>query len=111
MARFKVIREHYGDRMYQPGEIRELADGEGRHLVPRCLEPIETKAEPAPRNKAEGPAPKNKARNYDDMTVGQLRTLAKERDVDLGDAKLKVEIIDALERVDAKGADDPEAGE
>jgi hypothetical protein len=111
MTKYKVIRQHYGDRLYMQGETREIAEAEARHLVPRCLEPIAAKAEPAPKNKAEGPAPKNKARDYADRTVDELKALAGERKVDLGDAKRKADIIAALELADEQGADDPEAGE
>ena len=111
MAKYKVIRQHLGDRMYMPGEVRELAEADARYLIPRCLEPLAAKAEPAPKNKAEGPAPQNKARDYADMTVAELRALAEERSVDLRDAKVKADIVAALEQSAEKRPDDPEAGE
>lgn len=63
MAKFKVVREHFGDRMYAVGEERELDEKAAAHLVPRVLQPVveKKKAERAPRNKAEGAAPANKA--------------------------------------------------
>ena len=66
MAKFRVMREHHGDRFYARGETREADAGTVRHLVERgVLEPLgdtaaESKAEPAPRNKAIK-APRNKA--------------------------------------------------
>lgn len=110
MAKYKVIRQHQGDRMYLPGEERELPEGDAGHLIPRCLVPISGKAEPAPKNKAE-PAPKNKARDYGDMTIAELKVHAEDRAVDLGEAKLKADIIAALELADEQSADAPEAGE
>ncbi|WP_247366882.1 hypothetical protein [Bradyrhizobium sp. 18] len=68
--KFKVLRRHDGDRMYEEGETREGTQADLGHLVPNVLELIgpaepepvapEQKAEPAPQNKAE-PAPANKA--------------------------------------------------
>lgn len=62
MAKFKVVREHYGDRHYMPGDVREVSAADVAHLVPSVLAPLEIKAEPsAPLNKAEDAAPANKA--------------------------------------------------
>jgi hypothetical protein len=59
MKTYRVIRKHIGDRTYLPGDERQ---GEFlEHLVPRVLQPISAKAEPALNNKAEGAAPANKA--------------------------------------------------
>lgn len=69
--KYRVIRRHDGDRMYEEGEIREGTQADLGHLVPNVLEPIgpaetvserspEAKSEPAPENKVE-PAPSNKA--------------------------------------------------
>jgi hypothetical protein len=76
--RFKVLRALDGDRFYQPGETREMAPADAKHLVDlgaleeikaseRAPEPEpaptpqpEQKAEEPPLNKAE-PAPQNKA--------------------------------------------------
>ncbi|MBR1193231.1 hypothetical protein [Bradyrhizobium sp. AUGA SZCCT0160] len=72
--KFKVLRRHEGDRMYEEGDTREGTQAELGHLVPKVLEllgpadrpldpakPAEpVKAEPAPLNKSE-PAPANKA--------------------------------------------------
>jgi len=67
MAKFKVIREHIGDRPYVEGEIREADARDVAHLVPRVLEPIgadaKAKAKPAskpamtPKAKAKGSKP------------------------------------------------------
>lgn len=60
--KFKVRRQHLGDRMYLPGETREIAAGAVKHLVDNgVLEPIKAKAEPAPKNKAEPKAENKKA--------------------------------------------------
>lgn len=59
--RYRVLRIHEGDRLYQEGDIREGAEHELKHLVPHVLEPIEEKAESAQLNKAEVAAPANKA--------------------------------------------------
>lgn len=63
MAKFKVIREHQGDRFYKQGEIREGSEADFKHLIPHVLQPDEgkEKAEAAPKNKAEDAAPANKA--------------------------------------------------
>lgn len=59
--KYRVLRRHEGDRVYDEGDTREGTEAELGHLVPKVLEPIgAAKAEPAPRNKAES-APTNKA--------------------------------------------------
>lgn len=71
--KFRVLRHHDGDRMYEEGDTREGTLADLGHLVPKVLEligpadkvpepaiPDEPKAEPAPENKSE-PAPANKA--------------------------------------------------
>ena len=60
--KFKVLRQHYGDKLYAAGDTREADEKTVRHLVDAgVLEEAGTKAEAAPENKAE-PAPANKAR-------------------------------------------------
>lgn len=59
LTKFKVMRRHDGDRMYEEGEIREALEVDVKHLVPHVLKPL-GKAEVVPANKAE-PAPANKA--------------------------------------------------
>ncbi|MGE4339155.1 MAG: hypothetical protein AB7E55_24750 [Pigmentiphaga sp.] len=60
--KFRVIRQHLGDRMYWPGDEREATEGDVAHLVRAgVLEPLSAKAEPKPNNKAEKGAPANKA--------------------------------------------------
>jgi hypothetical protein len=63
IRRFRVLRNHEGDRTYREGETREGTIAELGHLVPRVLEEIgpAVKAEAAPLNKAEGASPANKA--------------------------------------------------
>ncbi|MBW9062382.1 hypothetical protein JNB71_03525 [Rhizobium herbae] len=57
--RWKVLRRHDGDRMYEEGEIRTGTKAELGHLSPRTLELIPAelaaKAERAVLNKAERP--------------------------------------------------------
>lgn len=49
--KFKVRRQHLGDRMYLPGDTREVAAASVKHLVANgVLEPIKNK--PAPKGKA-----------------------------------------------------------
>lgn len=65
--KFKVLRQHLGDRMYMPGDEREANEGDVGHLVDNgVLEakrdaPAKSKKEPAPKNKAVSSAPKNKS--------------------------------------------------
>ncbi|HEV2552721.1 MAG TPA: hypothetical protein VGV17_03040 [Bosea sp. (in: a-proteobacteria)] len=70
LQKFRVLRDHDGDRFYLPGDIREANPSEVAHLVGKVLEPAKdagewdgeaAKAEPTPKNKAEGAAPANKA--------------------------------------------------
>jgi hypothetical protein len=56
MARFKVLRQHYGDQSYQAGDTREADAGVVAHLVAagvleeiKIEAPVETKA---PRGRA-----------------------------------------------------------
>lgn len=61
MAKFKVKRQHYGDKLYNAGDVREASEAYVAHLVRSgVLEPVEEKAKPAPKNKSRA-APKNKA--------------------------------------------------
>lgn len=59
--KFNVIRQHFGDKMYMPGDEREASESDVAHLVKAgVLEPVKGKSESAPKNKAER-APQNKA--------------------------------------------------
>lgn len=64
VMRYRVVRPHEGDRVYQEGEFRDADPEIVAHLVPKVLVlagPVpKAKAEPAPKNKAEV-APANKA--------------------------------------------------
>lgn len=61
MAKFKVLRQHYGDQLYAAGDEREAESGDVAHLVANgVLEPIKAKAEAKHDNKAEPPL-RNKA--------------------------------------------------
>lgn len=66
--KFKVKVQHYGDRQYMPGDEREAAEADVRHLVDAgTLEPVRSRSSDsksegaAPKNKAVGPAPENKS--------------------------------------------------
>ena len=61
--KFHVIRQHYGDKMYVPGDTREAEEGAVKHLLANGVlskEAPKAKAEAKPKNKAES-APQNKA--------------------------------------------------
>lgn len=61
MAKFNTLRQHFGDRLYMPGDEREASEQDVAHLVAQgVLEPIRAKAAPPVENKAE-PAVRNKA--------------------------------------------------
>ena len=61
MAKFKVLRQHYGDKLYMAGDTREADERDVAHLVERgVLEPVKTKAAQPVENKAE-PKVRNKA--------------------------------------------------
>lgn len=68
MAKFKVLRQHFGDKMYMPNDpdtgTREADPSTVAHLVAaKVLEPMGgSKKEPEPRNKAVRRAPRNKAK-------------------------------------------------
>ncbi|WP_406871617.1 hypothetical protein WHT83_14955 [Aminobacter sp. P9b] len=55
--KFRVKREHFGDKMYMTGDEREAKESDVAHLVKAG---VLEKSEPAPKNKAEK-APKNKS--------------------------------------------------
>lgn len=60
--KYKVLRQHLGDKMYMPGDEREADEHEVKHLVDRgVLSPEGAKADAPKANKAENAAPKNKA--------------------------------------------------
>lgn len=62
MKTYDVLRQHLGDKMYMPGDTREVAQGDVQHLIDNgVLREAKTKSEPAPSNKAEKSAPKNKS--------------------------------------------------
>lgn len=62
MAEYSVLRQHFGDRLYMPGDARTANDADVAHLVESgVLVPVTAeKAAPVPKNKAMK-APKNKA--------------------------------------------------
>lgn len=69
--KWKVVREHEGDRSYKEGDVRTGTKEELGHLSPKCLEPlgsvakeaspVKNKAEPEVQNKSE-PKAKTKAK-------------------------------------------------
>lgn len=78
LTRYRVLREHDGDRFYIEGDTRDAMSGDVAHLVGRVLEEIgpvpepasDAKSEPVPKNKAEGAAPANKASGRKAKTKG-----------------------------------------
>lgn len=55
--KFKVLREHHGDKDYKAGDERNADPADVAHLVEKgVLAAPKTKAEPAPQNKAAKPA-------------------------------------------------------
>lgn len=65
--KFEVIRQHYGDKLYMPGDMRDATENDVKHLVSSgVLKPArERKAEAEPRNKMDT-EPKNKAEDAAD---------------------------------------------
>lgn len=71
LTKYRVVREHQGDKDYAEGDERIAAAADVKHLIPNCLEEIgpadepddgaAENAEPAPQDKAEDAAPANKA--------------------------------------------------
>lgn len=71
LMKYRVVREHQGERDFAVGDERVADPGAVAHLVPNVLELIGpadaeeaepgAKAEPSPENKAEPAAPANKA--------------------------------------------------
>lgn len=55
---YTVLRQHYGDRMYEPGDEREAAAADVQHLIDNSV--LELKAARPVHNKALKPA-QNKA--------------------------------------------------
>lgn len=77
LAKYEVLRRLDGDRLYEPGETREMAPADAKPLVDLgSLRPIRSaaKAEAEHANKAE-PAPANKA----EAVVATKRTARKSR--------------------------------
>jgi hypothetical protein len=74
LTRYRVLRDHQGDRDYAEGDVREANPAQVAHLIGRTLEPLgpasRGKADPAPKNKAEGAAPANKASGRKANTKG-----------------------------------------
>jgi hypothetical protein len=55
--KFKVLRQHTGDKFYAEGDTREVDEREVAHLVASGVlqkmgEPVKNKAEPVLKNKA-----------------------------------------------------------
>lgn len=63
MTTFKVVREHLGDKPYKEGDTREASEADVKHLIPKVLQPLDHKAEPAPLNKMEKQPAANKAKS------------------------------------------------
>lgn len=56
--KFLVKRQHFGDRMYMPGDEREASESDVAHLVKAG---VLEKTEGTAKNKAEKATPKNKS--------------------------------------------------
>lgn len=56
--KFNVLRQHFGDKMYMPGDAREAAETVVQHLVDRGV--LAKMEDAASANKAERAAPHNK---------------------------------------------------
>lgn len=69
--KYRVVREHIGDKPYAVGDERTASPGDVAHLVPNVLKdlgPVKAEAEKAeakPKNKAEA-KPANKADQKDE---------------------------------------------
>jgi len=74
LTRYRVLREHDGDRFYREGETRDAVAGDVAHLIGRVLEEVgpvpAARVKIAPLNKAEGAAPANKASGRKAATKG-----------------------------------------
>lgn len=54
MASYKVLRRLDGDKLYEPGDTREMMEADAAHLVALgAIEPAKAKAEKTPANKME----------------------------------------------------------
>ena len=58
--KFKVLRDHIGDKDYFENDVREAELFDVRHLIPLVLQPLDDKSEKPTKVKAER-ALKNKA--------------------------------------------------
>lgn len=59
MKTYNVLRQHFGDKLYLPGDEREATPADVAHLVVNGV--LEEKSEGQPKNKAKKSAPKNKS--------------------------------------------------
>lgn len=56
---FAVIRRHLGDKMYEPGDVREANEADVRHLIKsgvlvRKLQAQKVETKPAPKSERKG---------------------------------------------------------
>jgi len=51
MQKYTVLRQHFGDQYYLPGDTREAREADVAHLIGTTLEPIEAKVVEVPENK------------------------------------------------------------
>lgn len=71
MPEYEVLRQHYGDKQYWPGDTREANKTDVQHLLDGgTLAQVKAKSEPKPTNKAE-PAVSNKADALDHDSNGR----------------------------------------
>ena len=92
MAKFKVLREHLGDKAYKSGDTREAIASDVAHLVRSGV------LEPLGGNDAEGARPQ--------YTVGPLTAAALERVTGLTDMTNIQAVLDAFEEGFAKAQAD-----
>lgn len=72
LMKYRVVREHQGDKPYAERDERIAAPSDVKHLIPHVLEEIgpaddeaDEKAEAPHPNKSEGDAPTNKSLDHD----------------------------------------------
>lgn len=85
------------------GNLHALRGAVAARELYRWRDPINAAlSEPSPEPEAEA------ADGLDGLTIAELRAVAEERGIDLGSARLKAEIVDAIEAADGT---EPEADE
>lgn len=102
--RFKLLHgiHNEGGKTYYPGDVIDSASDLSKHNRPSNVryEPVAEETDD-PLGSADtlqaNPVPLESGAPLESLTIAQLRQLAEEYEVDLGDAAKKGEIIDALQ--------------